>query len=457
MKSDHVFDSVVVGAGVSGLTAGCALADAGKDIVALEANDYAGGRVKTERYGSLYAEAGGMIVTDEDTAALQMLRDFSIPLTPPWGHHGSEMFIADEFVTLNGRGDDSKNLDTIVAIARKLANEPRGEVKLPVFSESRFVEAYNEVLRLIKNESKLIDFPYVPDLREKWDTLTFAEFLDSFDPHLRAYFDLQLKAIAAESVDLISFFWGVITTQWNADNNFYAIEGGTDRLPRALTAKLDERVLLNVPVKTVTSSNNGLVRVCYLKDRELKEIRARTVIMATLPKTVRKLVSGLDNEKRDSLSRVTFGSYIPVHLRFRERFWEESIKTGYLNCAGLVFADIVDATRDQNEKGGILICFIAGSDARVLINVSDSVILKLVLRDFEKVFPGKASQVIEARIFQWPDAIPYLTIGYASIFADIQRPHGNIYFCGDYTLGAGLNEAIYSGQVAALEVIDRLQ
>lgn len=437
----EIYDSVIVGAGLSGLTAAYDLAASGARILVLEALDYVGGRVRTIHYGQLYAEAGGMIVTDEDTAILELLKELSLELSPPWGLHGSDMFVVDRFVKQNALDPDE-----IASIGDKDSLKPE---------DAGLREAYARVMRDIQTQSASIDFPYQTDLRPEWDSQTFAEFLDSYHPGLRTHFDLQLAATAGESVDKISLFWGLVTTQWNLDNNFYTIQGGTGKIADALFGRIGEHAKVGAQVLRVAENDGGKVTVAYRQDGVDLEIEARSVVMAVPPKAVLDTVQGLSEQKKAALKKVRFGSYIPVHLRFAERFWTDRIESGYLNCHGVVFADIVDATRDQEGEGGILICFIAGPPAGDLANESEERILELVLRDLDKVFPGRSDEVIESKVFAWPDAIPYLTTNYAPLFEALRRPQGNIHFCGDYTQGAGLTEAVYSGRLAARTIIER--
>ncbi|RLS97983.1 MAG: FAD-dependent oxidoreductase, partial [Planctomycetota bacterium] len=45
----RVYDAIVVGAGLAGLTAAKSLIDAGLDVLVLEADERPGGRLKTDR------------------------------------------------------------------------------------------------------------------------------------------------------------------------------------------------------------------------------------------------------------------------------------------------------------------------------------------------------------------------------------------------------------------------
>ena len=52
------FDTIVIGAGVSGLTAARLLAQSGQRVVVLEARDHIGGRTWTERSGGFISDRG---------------------------------------------------------------------------------------------------------------------------------------------------------------------------------------------------------------------------------------------------------------------------------------------------------------------------------------------------------------------------------------------------------------
>jgi protoporphyrinogen oxidase len=78
------------------------------------------------------------------------------------------------------------------------------------------------------------------------------------------------------------------------------------------------------------------------------------------------------------------------------------------------------------------------------------------LYDLKRVFPQAARELLEIRIFRYPQGISYFPPGHAPILPDLQRPQGNLFFCGDYLYGAGVWEAVVSGNQAASQVLKHL-
>ena len=85
-------DVVVVGAGVTGLTAATRLRDNGLDVVVLEARDRVGGRLLTDDVDGVRLEVGGQWVSPDQTALLAMLDELGLDTYPRY-REGASVYI----------------------------------------------------------------------------------------------------------------------------------------------------------------------------------------------------------------------------------------------------------------------------------------------------------------------------------------------------------------------------
>ena len=439
----------MVGAGAAGLVAAYDLRKRGFDVVVLEAENYPGGRIHTIHANGYHAESGASVVTDQEAETMGLLKELSVGPLIDLGLHGTDLFFGRKTVHLtriDGRIGSPRDVWSLLSFASAMATSGNGAR----FPQPSLLRGYRAALKAIQEEQSFLNYPYDPKARPDWDTSTFAEFLDRFHPDLRALVDLQLKVTAGEVSDRISLFWGLVTFNWNVDGKFYWIDGGASAFPLALAEKLGDCLRLNSRVVSV--SRDGVVRVQHGESNARSALCASAVVAAVPPSAALKAFEGLSERKRNALAGVQFGSYIVIHFVCRKRFWISKIKSGYLNAATTVFADILDSTKGQDGEGGILSCFVAGPEARRLIDSPDSTVLCEVIRDLERVFPGSIHETIDCSVFRWREAIPYFHPGYGQLIHDLKEPEGKFFFCGDYTQGAGIHDAVVSGLRASEEV-----
>lgn len=264
---------VVVGAGFAGLGAARTLADAGVQVVVLEARDRIGGRAHTVQLGSVRADAGAAWMQQWDTNPLARLAE-RLGVTTASTDFGAPLEAAPDAPV----GDVAAALE---ALRRSAADHPAGASLADVVQTHR--------AGLTPYGQRLLGFALDADID-----------CENGGPHDR----LSAHGVFAEP---------------GVGNGDRWLPGGFEQLLQHLAAGIDVR--LGVAVRRVEWDGAG-VRV----DDEQADRCICTVPAWLLPRL--ELVPGLPAAHLESAAHLTPGVVEKVLLQFEERWWPIS-ESGY--------------------------------------------------------------------------------------------------------------------------------
>lgn len=345
------YDTIIVGAGVTGLTAARRLTEAGQNVLVLEARDRVGGRLRTETHDGAHFEIGGQWVSPDQTALIALVDELGLDTYSRF-REGDSLYIA----------------------ADKTAKRFTGET-LPVSEQTNA-----EIDRLIEILDKLAadmdpDRPWEHPQAAELDQVTFGQWLEARTDDLEARDNIALyigPAMITKPVWSFSVLTAVLMCASagsfshlvNADFILdKRVVGGLSSVPAALAAELGDKVRLNADVTHVRQDANGVV---VTVDGE--EIAADRVILALPPTHVRRIriTPDLPWEHRSGREHQSFGLVIKAQAEYDAPFWRESGLSG----TGFGPYEIVHEVYDNTwaggageDGGGMLVAFVSGLNA----------------------------------------------------------------------------------------------
>jgi monoamine oxidase len=430
LKSRVIFASrpqrqkvVVVGAGLAGLSCAYELSKYGFDVVVLEGQGRAGGRVQTLReglYQGLAAEAGATRIPDTHDLTLSYAHEFGLKLEP--FHSGD---LAD-VVHLRGRNyviGHNQEPDWPLRLSpeeRRLGRRGLAEKYLG-----------GPLRRARGSESS----PEVPRSILEQDGLTLGGYLAKQGLSSDAIELMTLGGDTKASAALLM----LVEFNEQISRQYFHISGGNDQLPAALAKQLEGTVRYGCRVVGIGQDDSGAWAI--VEHAGGHETVCGDYVVSALPFSVAKSLfsdARLSVDKQRVIQELKYFPVDKVFLQMRSQFWKANGQSGFANT-DLLSERFWAIGPDSPDQRGILLSYVIGSKAAKLDQMDAQSRVRHTLADAESVFPGAGEHFEAVRSKSWSQD-PWQLGGLSafgpgelnSIHVNARR-EGRICFAGEHT------------------------
>ncbi|XP_078694174.1 amine oxidase [flavin-containing]-like [Branchiostoma floridae x Branchiostoma belcheri] len=444
---------VIVGAGLSGLSAAKLLNEHGVETIVLEARDRVGGRTHTIKGpGFGYVDVGGAYVGPTQNHMLKLVKELGI-----------------QMYKINTEGTS--------AVWRKGKKFTVDSEQVAVTNPVCLLDLQHLFRTLDRMGSEIPpEAPWKAPHAKEWDSLTMKDVFDKlvWTSSVRRFADMFIHINMTSEPHEVSALWalwyikqcGGVKRIFSVDNGGQErkLVGGTQQISLRLAELLGNRVMLNSSVSKVTQTETGITVDTLSGDGFQGEY---SIVAIPPPLQLRVSFSpSLPPVRNQMIQRMPMGSVIKTMMYYEKAYWQEKGLSGM----GVIEDDDcpVEFTLDDTKPDGsypAIIGFVAADKARKYTNYSEDERRDLICKGYAKAFGLK--EMLHPTCYvekNWLEE-PYsggcyttaLPPGVLTQFGRIVRePFGRIYFAGTETAtqwSGYMEGAVAAGQRAAREIL----
>lgn len=442
-------DVVVVGAGISGLTAARKLTSEGLSVKVLEANSRVGGRTYVKSLGGTEFDFGGQWIGPSQHRITALVKELGLELFPTY-HEGKNA------VDIGGKVTTYKGMIP----------------SLPFYTLPEMQIALMRFNRMTKQVPA--DDPLRSKKAAKWDSMSLEQFKNKLlrFTSSRAAFEAATGSVFGHDSSEISLLHFLFYC--NAAGGFESLvdvkEGAQqDRIKQCaqsvsirMAEQLGDQVVLNCPVRTIEQSEDGVKLQSGDGSFEAKRV------VVSVPTPMRAGISFrpvLPPAHNQLPQRAPMGGAIKCVATYGDTFWRTRGFSGEAISDGIIATTFDNTSHDGSQPA--LLAFVAGKQAYRWRQRPAEDRRQEVLKGLARIFGDEALTPDDYAEQDWASepwigggAVSVLAPGaFAGFYGSLADPVGRIHWAGTETAtvwNGYMEGAVQSGDRAAQEVTGML-